>query len=759
MAECLYCHTPFNGNSSFCCSSCELLSNWQIKGELPLHDAQASEVVALKWQKYAIPELERVYDLSLCPLYKKFKFYVDGLQCSSCVHLLEDFPKYAHGINEGRVDYAKHTLEIQALSSVNLAQLCQWIENLGYTPTPLKESSDYEKAKQLENRQDLKRIGIAGAVAGNLMLFSVPLYAGLNGNLAFIFKWLSFFIFLPLLLYSAKPFFKNAWKSLLVRRINVDMMIVVALVAGFSFSTYSLILNLDDIYFDSTASFIFLILSTRYLLKKYQDLVLNKNILDDLFGSEVYEVRQADQTLNERFDHLVTGMKINLKASQVVPCDSILRSEEQFFDLSFLTGEAYPQAKHQGDRLLAGSRLVQGDAIIEVLDRAERSDLAKSLAQLESTKHSKSEMQNLSDLFSHRLTLAVFSIAALFFILTYPSLGVEAFKRCLALITIACPCAIAFGAPLAHGLGMKKAVRKGFFIRSGQVFEKLSQVRKIIFDKTGTLTSAELKLAKTFPAEISDEHKALILGLEKSSQHPVALSLRKLWKLSATDLKQTQEVAGSGVWANFNGNVYRLSKPDVVPQNEMLQVDFSIDGKAVAYLYFSETVAPEAARVIRRFRQEQFDIMMLTGDARGRAIEVAKSLGIRPSHVFSEQSPSSKKEAILRENPCLYVGDGLNDLQALQEASISFAVRGPFESTMQVSDVYAPQKNLSALIEIFEISSRVHATLKSNLLFAIFYNVTGGILALLGLVNPLVAAILMPISSLIITMNTAWRLK
>jgi len=757
MVECLYCHTPFNGNTAFCCSSCELLSNWQTKGELPLH---GSKEVALKWHKYAIPELEKVYDLSTCPLYKKFKFYVDGLQCSSCVHLLEDFPKYAPGINEGRVDYAQHTLEIQAKNSVNLAQLCQWIENLGYTPTPLKEASDYEKAKQLENRQDLKRIGVAGAVAGNLMLFAVPLYAGLDGNLAFIFKWLSFFIFLPLLLFSARPFFKNAWASLLVRRINVDMMIVVALVAGFLFSTYSLILNLDDVYFDSTASFIFLILSTRYLLKKYQDMVLNKNILEDLFGAEVYEVISADGVMNERFDQLEPATRLNLKASQVVPCDSILRSEQQFFDLSFLTGEAYPQAKHRGDRILAGSRLMQGEALLECLEKAEKSDLAKSLSQLESAKHSKSEMQNLSDLFSHRLTLAVFSIAALFFVLTYPSLGIEAFKRCLALITIACPCAIAFGAPLAHGLGMKKAVRKGFFIRSGQVFERLSQVRKVIFDKTGTLTSSDLNLVKTFPAEISDEHKSIILGLEKSSQHPVALSLRKLWKnCDAKNLHEVEEVAGAGVWASHEGHIYRLSKPDVVPQNEMLQVDFSIDGKPVAYFYFSESVAPEAARVIRRFRNSNFDIMMLTGDARGRAIEVAKALGIRPAHVFSEQSPASKKEIISRENPCLYVGDGLNDLQALQEAHVSFAVRGPFEATMQVSDVYAPQKNLSALLEIVGISTKVHATLKTNLLFAIVYNVTGGILSLLGFVNPLVAAVLMPISSLIITLHTVWRLK
>lgn len=721
---------------------------------------QASSEVALKWQKFDLPELESTYNFSTCPLYKSFKFYVDGLQCSSCVHLLEDLPQYVHGINEGRVDYARHTLEIQAQAKISLGQVCQWIENLGYVPTPIKEANDYENAKRIENRQDLKRIGVAGAVAGNLMLFAVPLYAGLEGNLANVFKWLSFFIFLPLLLYSARPFFKNAWGSLLVRRVNVDMMIVVALVAGFIFSTYSLLLNLDDIYFDSTASFIFLILLTRYVLKKYQDLVLQKNILDDLFGSEVYEVVSSSGVTLERHDQLKVGWRVNLKASQIAPCDSVLQSVEQVFDLSFLTGESYPQVKHRGDRVLAGSRLVQGEADLECLETSEKSDLARCLSQMDSAKSEKSEIQNLSDLFSHRLTIAVFALALFFFLLTYPYLGIEAFKRCLALITIACPCAIAFGTPLANGLGLKKAFKKGFFIRSGQVFEKLSAIKKVVFDKTGTLTSPDLKLDQTFPPNLSEEHKSIILGLEKFSQHPIAVTLRKAWKkTSSFQFNKIEEIVGEGVRASHEDHVYRLSKPVVQAQNQTMQVDFSKDGKTVAYLYFSEKIAPEANRVVREFREQNFDVMMLTGDTRGRAIEVAKVVGIRPAYVFSDQSSVSKKNFIQQHNPCLYVGDGLNDLPALQEAFVSFAVRGPFEATMQVSDVYAPRKNLKALLELLDLSRQVHATLKMNLLFAIAYNVTGGILALLGFVNPLVAAVLMPISSLLITVHTVWRLK
>jgi Cu+-exporting ATPase len=757
MKPCLYCQTPFLGDSSYCCSSCELLSGWHNEGQSPL--GKFSVASNSPWDKFSLVELEGVYNSSRCPLFKKFKFYLDGLQCSSCVHLLEDFPQFTKGVTWARVDYTRHTLEIQTQCNVGLGEVCQWISSLGYVPTPVKEANDYEKAKQLENRQDLKRIGVAGAVAGNLMLFSVPIYAGLQGSLSIIFQWLSFFLFLPLLFYSARPFFKKAWASLLVRRINVDMMIVCALVAGFAFSTYSLILGLEDIYFDSTASFIFLILLTRYLLKKYQDRVLQKNILDDLFGAEVYEVKRGNESTLEKFQDLKTGLHLKVQAAQVIPCDSVLLSAEQSFDLSFLTGEAYPQLKHAGDRILAGSRLIQDEAWIECVKTSNDSELALSLMQMDSVKNTKSDIQNLSDLVAHRLTLAVFSIAALFFVLTYPELGIEAFKRCLALITIACPCAIAFGAPLAHSLGLKKAMSRGFFIRSGGVFEKLSSIRKVVFDKTGTLTSSDLTLMQTFPANLSEDYKSILLGLEKNSLHPVANSLRKTWNTTKVFNLSAVEIAGEGVSVNFDNHVYRVSRPKVILENEMLQVDFSCDGKALAYLYFSEHVAPEAAQVVQKFRDEEFDVMMLTGDSRGRAIEVAKAVGIRPAFVFSEQSPKSKKEMIQKNNPCLYIGDGLNDLQALQEAYVSFAVRGPFEATMQASDVYAPQKNLKGLLELVELSKQVHRTLKTNLFFAIFYNTAGGILSLLGLVNPLVAAVLMPISSLVITMHTVWRLK
>lgn len=762
MQECTYCKAPANEGQVYCCQSCEFLANWVKLGLTPIEQDgfRNKTKISDKWNKYNISELEQEFNFSNKSEFKKFRFYIEGLQCSSCVHLIEDLPLYCDQVLVSRLNYSKRILEVEIKNEFLLGELCQLIEKLGYEPAPLKENSDYEKATRSENRKDLMRIGVAGAVAANEMLFAIPIYAGLDGPLAIVFKWIGFILFLPLVFYSAVPFYKKAWTSLIVRRVNVDMMIVVALLSGFVFSTYSLLRGSDDLYFDSTASFIFLILLTRYFLKHHQDKLIKKNIFADLFENDIYEVTQNNITQYLPFNKINVGQLVRIKANQLIPCDGHLKSLNSEFDFSFLTGEAYPQKRHQNDFLQAGSRLVSAEAYVQCDRAAIDSELAQSLMKIDLQRETKNVFQTITDIAAHRLTLVVFSLAALFFIFTYQYLGFEAFKRCLALITIACPCAVAFGTPLAHNLGLRKASQSGFFIKSENVFEKLNQIKKVIFDKTGTLTSSHLKLIRTFPPNISDEYKSIILGLEKSSLHPVAISLQQAWsQIPTKNINHVSEMPGIGVEASYDDDIYRLSKSSADNGDRLIQVDFSVNDRRIAYLYFEESIQPEAQSVIGKFYKKNFEVMMLSGDKRSRAIEVAKELRIRPAHVFAEQSADTKKIIVEKESPCLFVGDGLNDLPALQTAHVSFAIKGSFESTLQVSDIYAPKKNLNSLLEIFNLSEKVQSTVRANLFFALLYNTVGGAMALMGMINPLLAAILMPVSSFLITAHTTWRLR
>lgn len=734
-----------------------MLSNWQLFGKSPL---ETNSIISDRWQKYNEAELENSFNYSKNSDFKKFRFYVEGLQCSSCVHLLEDFQKYCEEIIFSKINYGKQIFEVEAKKTISLGTICQSIEQLGYVPTVLKELSDYELAQKNENRNDLMRIGIAGAVAGNLMLFSVPIYAGLKDSLGFVFNWISFFIFLPLIFYVAVPFYKKSWASLMVRRINVDLMIVVALLAGFVFSTYSLIKNLNEIYYDSTASFIFLILLTRYLLKHQQNKVLTKNLFSNLFTQEVYEVIEMNKAHIMTFDHIKENQTFNVNKNQLIPCDAILLSEKSEFDLSFLTGEAYPQVRHRGEKILAGSRLLSSNSRLSSLNLAIQSQLANSLRHIDDSQNSHSEIQTLSDIISHRLTLAVFFIAGLFFVVTYQSLGFEAFKRCLALITIACPCAVAFGTPLAQSLGLKKAAQSGFYIKTETVFEKLNKIKKIIFDKTGTLTNSQLNLVQTIPIEICPEHKSIILGLEKSSMHPVALSLKSIWSdQKINDFSNVQEIAGMGVETSSHGCQYSLFKSMTTNNDNLLQVDFSIDHKKESSLFFKEEIKSEAYDVIHQFKNKGFQVKILSGDRYSRAFDISSLLKIDSCDVYAEQSAELKRQIIEKENPCLYIGDGLNDVQAMSAANVSFALKGAFETTFHISSIYAPKKDLNSISELIELAKKVHRTVKTNLFFALLYNGVGGAFALAGFINPLAAAVLMPISSFFITMHTVLRLK
>lgn len=756
MTDCVYCHGTNSTSSQFCCQSCELLYAWFNDHKKPVPELNLS-----KWSHYQNSEIEAQFNLAeVASNFKRFKFHIEGLQCSSCVHLLEDLPVFEEKILKSKINFSKSLLEIEISNEMNLAELSSIIESLGYKPTVFKEISEYEDAIKQEELTELKKIGVAAVVAANEMLFAVPLYAGLKAELATVFKWISFVVFLPLLFYSASGFYKRAWSGLVTRRVSVDLMIVVALWGGFVLSTFSLATGREDLYFDSTASFIFLILSTRYLLKFHQNKFIKKDLFVDMFKDQVYEVIKKNRSVYKVFSEIEQGEKVKLQQGQFLAFGAKLLSDKCLTDISFLNGESLPHSYYVGDILQAGSRILSSSVELECVQISKDTQLSKTLNQIDMLAHDKNKYQTLTDVISHRLTVAVFSIAGLYFLLTYSDLGYEAFKRSLALITIACPCAVAFGTPLAHHLGVRKALKKGFLIKAENVFEKISRVKKVIFDKTGTLTSSELKMVRTFPVHLDEETKSIILALEKNSLHPVAIALKKEWSdFSPVKLKRSNEIVGRGVEGEYEGIEYQLIKNHDEQNLNVIQVDFRMNGVVKAYLFFEEILLPESRNVIADLYKKEFDVMLLSGDKRSRVLEIARQLAVRPAMVFSEQSFEDKANLVRQQNPCIFVGDGLNDLAALKQAEVSFAVRGPFEATLQVSDIYAPQKKLSAVVEIIQLAEKVQSTVNRNLLFAIFYNAVGGVLALMGFINPLVAAILMPISSLVITLHTVWRLK
>lgn len=760
MSSCLHCHIELKDQKKFCCHSCELLYGWLQQGKIPFLKKIDDEK---PWAIFSRSEIEADYNLSESSESKSFRIHLQGLQCSSCVHLLEYIPEFYPDLTGVRIDYGQSMAVVTTNTTVNLGEVCSVFAALGYEPTPIKQGESHTQLQYVEARRELRRIGLTAALAGNILLFAVPLYGGLTGELAEIFKIIQLILFIPILIYSARPFYRGIVNAIAFKKLSVDLMIAFALWSGFTLSCISLYHGMDDLYFDSTASFIFLILSVRFYLKKHQQKFFSQDLLSQIFSKELYTVSDAGRKTQKTHEQVGINQRLWIKKSQYVPVDGYLNSVEASVDMSYLTGESEPQLLHSGDAIRAGTRLLSEFAEMVCLKPTKQSDLARSLEKIRLGQSKSLRYQSLADQVSHWLTLAVFSLAAVFFLLSWSDLGYDAFKRSLALITIACPCAVAFGTPLAQHMGLLKAFRLGYLVRDETVFEKLSQIQKIFFDKTGTLTSNQLDLVRTFPNNISKKYQQIILGLEKNSLHPVAMGFKKAWSHEAVIPLNVREVVGSGRVAEFNGFEYRIEKSaekeSVNGSSEPMRVDFLINGQVAAYFYFQEKLKPESKEVIDQLYRKGYDIFMLSGDRRSAALDVSRKLGIRPQNVYSEQTVDSKTDIVSQHGPSLFVGDGLNDLRALQAAAVGYAIRGPFEATMQVSDIYAPGKDLEALPQVIQLGRQVQRVVQANILFSIFYNSIGGLLALGGFINPLVAAVLMPVSSFIISAHTVWRLR
>lgn len=756
MTRCHHCGGVNPTQSIYCCDACEKLHT-----VLSIEASQLESHGLLK--KYAYLDQPDFKDL----YYHQnddynYVFYAEGLHCSSCVHLLEKLPDFYDGIEKARVHFGYSTVNIQLKPGSSLARTAALIEELGYHPSPLAAQDDFNERYQKENRTFLKRIAIAGACAGNIMLFVIPVYSGLAGELGKVFNWMSFILYLPILLYSAVPFYQGAWNSLKYRVINVDLPITIAMLSSVGLSAFNLVMGHDEIYFDSTASFMFLILSARYLLKRTQQNYLSPTQMKDFLKDTQYKVliKENEYTLLPAAS-IQEQQIVEVSTGQTLPMDCELLSPKAFIDMSLFNGESLPRHYVKGMSLFGGTKLLSEDIQVKITSSQEKSRIGKLLAELDQAALKKTEFLTLTDNLAKHLIIAVFAIAGLFLI-GYSFVDFhEAFNRSLALIVLACPCALAFGTPLTLGLALKKAQEFGILIRDGSVFERIQKVNHIFFDKTGTLTYGRLQLTHVEPSVISVKTQEKILALESISYHPIAFAIREKWNhLEQTpNILHHQEVLGQGVRGTINGKVCEVRDIAESLHESEIGVGFFEDGELICRLYFSDSLREESASLIQSLQRQGIQTSLLTGDKRGRALEVGQACGLKKEQIYSELFPEDKKEIIERHKNTCMIGDGANDSLSLQAADIGIALKGSVEMSLNSADVHFTKGGLTPFVKLLELSNTANYVLRRNLAISLIYNSIGGTLALLGLINPLLAAILMPISSAIIVISTIWGFR
>lgn len=690
----------------------------------------------------------------------QMNFYVDGVRCAKCVHKLENLNAEHQELSEARFNKANNLLTLSSHNALSPDKAIEWIESKGYKAYFVETSDQTEARKRETQRRWLTRLAVTFFFASNLMMFAIAIYMGAYGEWHRLFAWFCGVLFLPIALYSALPFYQSAWQSLKDRRFSADVAIVIAFAWGSFLSYFNLFRGNSDFYFDSTASFLFLILLARYFLDRAQNSIesdLNPSLLFKSFP--MFELSRGSESKKALYHQIETGDLLTLRQGQTLPVDIELRSEAADIDTSLFSGESLPQTYHKGGIIKAGM-VCLSESIIGVATGAfQDSELHRIFEGVVRNRHEKTKAHAKAEIYSQRLltTVSLLSIIILAFF-GWQGQWAEGFRRALALFTIACPCALALAIPLASVMTLKRAVEKGLFVKSPLFFEKLRDVKGIVFDKTGTLTLGQLEFRGWAPQNPPLEILQLVLAMEQKSHHPIGQSMTRYLqeqKVEPTVLESWKEIPGVGVEATKNGTSYSISRITSNDHGDLTGFELLANGTPVITAYFSDKLRPEAATLIQKLRASKLEVFLLSGDRPQVVQTIAKELKLRDGNALAQMSPHDKASFIEsaqqnRLNNYLMVGDGHNDALALSKAKTSIAMKGAAETSLRAADAYSQKNDLRILLSAFSLSHFYHRLITQNVGLSLTYNLIAGTMAILGNVDPLMAAVLMPINSLVV---------
>jgi len=765
---------------AFCCQGCAMVYQilqsqglgryYDLQGQSPwIRSSQAASPSSENYAYLEDPDFLKDYAEAGAGC---MEFYLEGVHCAACLWLVEKLPEHAAGVESAELDLGKSVAKVRLKPGGSFAQAAETLASWGYKPHALRQDGEAERLKRRENRSLLTRLGVAAACTGNLMLMSVSLYGGAKGGPARLFEWISFLIFLPVLFYSAVPFYQSCLSSWRTRQLSIDVPVMLAVLVGSLTSIVNLLRGSDLIYFDSLSALVFLLLVSRYLLRRIQQGILNSShLLHFLAPSVAKRWNAATGAFEESAAlRLKVGDLVLVEENEAIPADGLIRKGRSAINQALLNGESLPLEAGPGDAAYAGTVNLSAPLEIEVTATGNASRLGKILREIESGHLKKASIVQFADRLSKWFVGGVLGAAALV-LLYFASQGqIESgLSRALALIIVTCPCTLAFATPLALSLSLENAARKGVLIKGADILEKLTQSDAILLDKTGTLTEGRLDLLQWL--ELSDSKvplQQIACALESKSRHPIAQALKRHFQtecagLAPLRIENLRETLGRGVEGEYQGHAYEIraiqfEAPKALSHTPRphTRVGLWRDGQLVAQALLGDSLRNDAKPSLAKLQALGLRPFILSGDNSEAVRRIGEDLRIPCFRQWANVSPEGKL-AILRGFPKgVMVGDGANDAMALSSAFVGVAVQGSMEVSLRAADVYLSQAGLQALVETFEASRETLRVVKRNFAFSLFYNLVGGTAAILGFVHPLVAAVLMPISSLSVLSSSLW---
>ncbi len=688
-------------------------------------------------------------------------FYLPQMHCSSCLYLLENLHRLEDGVLSSKVNFTRKEVEIvfQTKRS-SLRKVAEILTSIGYEP--YISLNDLKDKRPAIDRSMVYQLGLAGFCFGNIMLMSFPEYLGIDKSeegLRGMFRWANFALAIPVLLYSALPFYESSWKSLKHKFLNIDAPIALAIIVTFIRSAWEVLSGHGGGYFDSMTGIVFFMLAGRILQDKtYRQLSFERDYTSyfPIAVSVLKDGHEVPTTLPE----IKAGDTLVIHNEELIPADGILTRGKAFVDYSFVTGESMPVLKEMGEIVYAGGKQTEGNIEVLVVKEVAQSYLTKLWNREEFKKH-ESKRVSFVHLLSRYFTYIVLTIAlftGIYWQINDPS---RLWPAVTAIFIIACPCALLLSNTFTNGNILRILGRNHFYLRNAETIEGLAPITHVVFDKTGTLTSTDQQDINYQGKLLNQVQLQQISALAANSGHPLSRALaRELGVARGMEISSFRETTGKGIEGFVKGDHLKLGSAvftGAIPSDSHeTMVYVSINDEVYGYFRFSNHYREAIPGLIRELKKD-YRMTVLSGDNESEKENLRKLLGDK-TQLFFHQKPEDKLQHIrnlqLRGERVMMIGDGLNDAGALRQSDMGIAVSEQTNNFTPSSDAIIEARELARLPKFIRLCRANRKIVIASFILSIVYNIIGLFFAVQGTLSPLIAAILMPSSSLSILLLT-----
>ena len=790
-SACSHCGLPApapqeSGEPTFCCSGCAAVYS-------AIHDSGMADFYDLPWtaqnaepgrptghgySEFREPEFLTTFAEETPSGLRRIALYLEGVHCASCVWLVEKLSQAVPGVLEARLHAARHVAHITwDPAKVGLPAIASTLDRWGYPPHPYR-AQELDRLSALEDRKHLARIGVAGALAGNVMLFAFALYGGYFSGIATryenLIKGVSFGLTLIAVFGPGRVFLRGAWNALRARQAHMDLPVAIALLLGTANGGWNTLRGSGEVYFESLTAVIFLLLIGRWLT--YRQRKRAGEAVELLFALTPQRTRRWDGTrfVEIPIHALQRGDLVEVPPQSVLPADGCVEEGTSAIDLAHLTGESMPQSVEPGSAVFAGTTNLSERLTLRVQETGTQSRIGALMRLVADGAAARPRWAKAADRWASHFVITVLTLALLTVFLWMRWDPSRAIDQAIALLIVSCPCALGLATPLAFQAAIGQAAQAGIMIKSGDAIERLASHGIWWLDKTGTLTQGRLEVrAWHGDPQVASE----VCALERDLPHPIAKAL-VAYGASQSDLRQVQVdglrvETGAGVCGTIAGQEWRVGSltpaaPDEAVPDWLREgiaaanragatpVLVSRESQPVALIELSDRLRPEARSTVARLQALGWEPRLITGDQAAAGRAVAAALDIDADKTFAQHTPEQKLERVRASQQeshpqgaaVVMTGDGVNDAAALALADCGVAVSGGAEASLKAADTYLTRPGVQGLVELVEGSRRTMGVVRRCAGFSLAYNGIAVWGAIQGWIHPLIAAAMMPLSSL-----------